>query len=92
MERKTLEGFGIGLLAGAIIGGVIALLYAPKSGNETRKLIKDKTTEVVGAVKEKTTEVVDAIKEETGEVIKKVKETASEVEHKGHVAVKAIKG
>jgi len=62
MESKTLEGFGIGLLTGVIIGGVIALLYAPKTGKETRQLIKDKATEVVDAVKEKTMGAVHAIK------------------------------
>jgi len=36
LEKKTLVGFGIGLLAGAAIGGAIALLYAPRSGRETR--------------------------------------------------------
>ncbi len=35
MDRKTLEGVGIGLLVGAVTGGVFALLYAPKSGKET---------------------------------------------------------
>ena len=54
MNKDHAIGFGIGLLAGAIIGGVIALLYAPKTGKETRQLIKDKATEVVDAVKEKT--------------------------------------
>jgi gas vesicle protein len=65
MNKDHAIGFGIGLLAGAIIGGVIALLYAPKTGKETRQLIKDKTTEVVDAVKGKATEVVDAVKEKT---------------------------
>ena len=65
MNKDHAIGFGIGLLAGAVIGGVIALLYAPKTGKETRQLIKDKATEVVDAVKGKTTEVVDAVKEKT---------------------------
>jgi gas vesicle protein len=65
MNKDHAIGFGIGLLAGAVIGGVIALLYAPKTGKETRQLIKDKTTEVVDAVKGKATEVVDAVKEKT---------------------------
>jgi gas vesicle protein len=34
--------FAIGLGVGLIVGGVIALLTAPKSGKETRALIKDK--------------------------------------------------
>jgi gas vesicle protein len=80
VNKDKAKGFGIGLLVGAVIGGVIALLYAPKTGKETRQLVKDKVTEVVDAVKEKTTEVVDA-----------VKESASEVSRKGQAAVKAIK-
>ena len=62
MNKDNAIGFGIGLLTGALIGGVIALLYAPKTGKETRQLIKDKTAEVVDAVKEKTTGVVHALK------------------------------
>ena len=62
MNKDHAIGFGIGLLAGAVIGGVIALLYAPKTGKETRQLIKDKATEVVDAVKEKTTGAVHALK------------------------------
>ena len=62
MNRDNAIGFGIGFLAGAVIGGVVTLLLAPKSGEETRKLIKDKATEVVDAVKEKTTGAVQALK------------------------------
>jgi gas vesicle protein len=51
MNKDHAIGFGVGLLAGAVIGGVIALLYAPKTGKETRQLIKDKATDVVDAVK-----------------------------------------
>jgi gas vesicle protein len=84
MESKTLAGFGIGLLAGAVIGGVIALLYAPNSGKKTRQLIKDKATEFVD-------EVVETVKEETSGVMDTVKEAASESSRKGKAAVKALK-
>ena len=80
MNKDNAIGFGIGLLTGAIIGGVIALLYAPKTGKETRQLIKDKATEVV-----------DTVKEETSGVIDTVKEAASEASRKGQAAVKALK-
>ena len=80
MNKDNAIGFGIGILTGAIVGGVIALLYAPKSGKETRKMIKDKTMEVVDTVKEKTSGVIDAFKD-----------TASEVNRKGHAAINAIK-
>jgi gas vesicle protein len=65
MNKDHAVGFGVGLLAGAVIGGVIALLYAPKTGKETRQMIKDKATDMVDAVKGKTTEVADAVKEKT---------------------------
>jgi gas vesicle protein len=83
MNNDNAKGFGIGLLVGAVIGGVIALLYAPKTGKETRQLIKDKVTEL--------NEVVDAVKGKTTEVVDAVKESASEVSRKGQAAVKAMK-
>jgi gas vesicle protein len=39
---KPGNSFLTGLLTGAAIGGIIALLYAPKSGKETRDQIKSK--------------------------------------------------
>ncbi len=81
MNKDNVIGFGIGLLSGAVIGGVIALLYAPKTGKETRQLIKDKTTEVVDSVKDKTTEVVDAVKDKTIEVMGEVKDKTRNVAH-----------
>ena len=43
---KSGNSFLTGLLAGAAIGGIIALLYAPKSGKETREQLKNKFTEL----------------------------------------------
>jgi gas vesicle protein len=80
MNKDNAIGFGIGFLSGAVVGGVLALLFAPKSGEETRQLIKDKTGEVVDTLKEKTSGVIDA-----------VKESASEASHKGHAAIHALK-
>ena len=37
---KSGNSFLTGLLTGAAIGGIIALLYAPKSGKETREQTK----------------------------------------------------
>lgn len=35
-----------GIIAGAVLGAAAALLYAPQSGSETRKDIKDKLDEL----------------------------------------------
>jgi gas vesicle protein len=42
LNRDNISGFSVGLLAGLLIGGVVTLLYTPKSGKETRTLLKDK--------------------------------------------------
>jgi len=39
---KPFNSFITGLLAGATIGGIIALLYAPQSGKETREQLRKK--------------------------------------------------
>jgi gas vesicle protein len=46
MNREQWSSFGLGVMVGAVTGGVIALLYAPKSGRELRRDIKGKANEV----------------------------------------------
>jgi len=51
------DGFGSfvgGLLAGSIIGAVVALVLAPQSGEETRKLLKDKALELGKEINDQT--------------------------------------
>jgi gas vesicle protein len=43
-------GYLRGVLHGAIIGGAVALLYAPKPGRETRQDLNDRFTQVRGQV------------------------------------------
>ena len=51
MNKDHAVGFGIGLLSGVVIGGIIALLFAPQSGKDTRQMIKNKATGMVDAIK-----------------------------------------
>ena len=48
----TSLGFMAGTIAGALIGAGLALLYAPKSGAETREDIKKKVDELKKEAKE----------------------------------------
>jgi gas vesicle protein len=50
------KGVCIGLVTGAVIGGVIALLYAPKSGKDTRQIIKANATDIINTVRSALTE------------------------------------
>jgi gas vesicle protein len=62
MERKDYTELGIGFLVGALVGGVFALLYAPKKGSETREIIRNKAVEVR-----------DTVRDNAGKFIKRVK-------------------
>jgi gas vesicle protein len=66
MSRDSMSGFFSGLIMGAAIGAVVALLYAPQPGTETRRMVKDKASEI----KEKTSRAVGKIKESVSSVIK----------------------
>jgi gas vesicle protein len=65
MNEQRCAGFGAGLLMGVIIGGVIALLYAPKSGKETRAYIGETLSGARQAVGEK----VASVRQTMGEKI-----------------------
>jgi gas vesicle protein len=80
MNTDNACGFGFGLLTGALIGGVIALLYAPRTGKQTRQLIKDTAVDMV-----------DLLKEKADDAMNTVRDTASDANRKGHAAVKALK-
>ena len=39
-RRDSSSGFAVGLIVGALLGGAAALLWAPASGDETRKVLR----------------------------------------------------
>ncbi|MBK9334897.1 MAG: YtxH domain-containing protein [Ignavibacteria bacterium] len=45
-EEKNTGSFITGLLTGSVLGGITALLFAPKSGKEFRQDISNKSTEL----------------------------------------------
>lgn len=47
---KLAKGLLVGFLSGAVVGGVLALLYAPKPGRELREDIRRKGGEFAGDV------------------------------------------
>ena len=50
-------------LTGVIIGATVAVLFAPKSGKDTRQFISEKTQQGKDAVTETSKDVVEASKE-----------------------------
>ena len=87
MNKDNVIGFGLGLLAGAVIGGAIALLYAPQSGKETRAMLKSKAMETC----ERTLGVAEQVQDFAADTADTVKEAASEASRKGQAAIRALK-
>ena len=60
-DRDLYKGLAIGLLAGGAIGVAVGLLFAPKSGAETRQIIREKFSglkERAGDLKDRVTTAV----------------------------------
>jgi gas vesicle protein len=53
-ERNDCGSFMGGLLMGGIVGALVALVLAPQSGEETRKLLKDKALELGKEISDQT--------------------------------------
>jgi len=73
---KNNARIGGAFLLGGIIGAAIALLYAPKSGAETRKdiskaarRIKNNTVDLIGDTINDVNEFADGLKERTADII-----------------------
>jgi gas vesicle protein len=56
------SGFFSGVLFGAAVGFLLGVLFAPAKGDETRKVIADKSKEVAEEVRTRTDEIVEKVK------------------------------
>lgn len=50
-NQKCIIGVISGVLAGATVGSILSLMFAPCSGKETRKFLKKKTEGIADTVK-----------------------------------------
>lgn len=46
-EHAASEGFLGGMLLGIVVGAILALIFAPKSGSETREMVAETATDLV---------------------------------------------
>jgi len=70
----AVTGYVLSFLIGAAVGGAIALITAPQSGDRTRKQLKRKA----GDVKENVEDYYDEMKDKTIEATKKVQDLYQE--------------
>lgn len=68
-EKNSTGTFITGLLMGGIVGGVLALLFAPMTGKELRDDISKKA----GDLKNNMNDLVEAGKEKAGKIMEEAK-------------------
>jgi gas vesicle protein len=71
-------------LAGVAAGALLGLLFAPEKGEETRRKISEKYTDLNDTIRNKVADLVDTIKKEYANV----KDKASDLTGKGSATMK----
>lgn len=74
MNNNHGGNFLTGVVVGAVVGAAVALLYAPQSGEKTRKLVAKKAKEIKKQFPEIKDKAQKAFGEAKGKAIKAVKE------------------
>ena len=72
-----------GLLIGSVVGAVTMLLFAPRSGEETRAEIRDKAIELRDRTNETVKDTVSQAKTKAYELKENVLDRATEIKHRG---------
>jgi gas vesicle protein len=81
MEQQDGDlAFFVGLIAGAVVGGVAAALLAPRSGLETREQIVDRGLEL----KSRADDVVDRAQRVASDTVAKVQSAAQDILGQAH--------
>lgn len=69
---RSFRRFLLGLVTGAVVGGVLALLFTPSSGGETRARLQESYTHIRNEVKEAASAKAEGLKSELARLQKKV--------------------
>ena len=80
MSEKEVSSFFTGFFVGALVGGAVALLMAPQSGEETRAQIREKSIEIKEKAETTYGEVVEKIDASTTELRGKTEELSTKLD------------
>ena len=86
--------FLTGMLFGSLVGGTVALLFAPQSGEETRTVIKEKGLEIKDKavesgmeIRHKAEDVAQKTRTRIGEVAEATREQAHDLQQRGQTLI-----
>ena len=75
-DKDTISGLAIGFILGAAVGLAVGILYAPRPGEETRELLKEKAE----VARVKAVEAIEKVKETATSARKRAQEKLSQPE------------
>ncbi len=90
-DRDEFGAFLVGFLVGGLSGAVVALLFAPQSGEETRALIKDKSIELRDRAQQSAEEALARAEAAAAEARARADELARQLKEQGVSAVDAVR-
>ncbi|MDY3052618.1 MAG: YtxH domain-containing protein [Ndongobacter sp.] len=77
-RREDAKRVSLGLVVGAALGSAAGLLFAPKSGAETREDIASAAKNAAETIKVRSSEAMQAVKEKTTDTLEKARNMYSE--------------
>lgn len=83
-DRDEFGAFLVGFIVGGLTGAVVALLFAPQSGEETRALIKDKSIELRDRAQQTAEEALARAEATAAEARARADELARQLKERGH--------
>jgi len=79
MENRKTPKVAAAFLFGAVVGGVIALLYAPKSGKETRKDISEEIDNYIRKAVDTKKQIIEKAKKLSNDMVDQTEKVYSDV-------------
>src|SRR6187397_2772834 len=86
-DEGTGASFALGLFAGAVIGAGVALLFAPKTGNETREILGQQYRGLADRVNEATETLREQARERGQQISSQLSDRVSSVTDRLNSAV-----
>jgi gas vesicle protein len=90
-DRDEFGAFLVGFIVGGLSGAVVALLFAPQSGEETRTLIRDKSVELRDKAQISAEEAIARAEAAAADARARADELAKQLRERGQVMVDDVR-
>ena len=90
-DRDEFGAFLVGFIVGGLSGAVVALLFAPQSGEETRALIKDKSIELRDKAQISAEEAIARAEAAAADARARADELARQLRERGQTVVEDVR-